>query len=128
MTFTDEMKNKAKKAASAEELLKMAKAEGVELSASEAEQYYNFLHGSREMTDEELSMVAGGKGEPNYPTPKYKIGQYFRSGGIGGYLYGTITGIGSYDLKRGYLYYVNFEKHGQASRYLEYEQTVKILS
>ncbi|MDO5446138.1 MAG: hypothetical protein Q4F31_11040 [Eubacteriales bacterium] len=44
MTFTNEMMEKAKKAASAEELIALAKEEGVELSASDAEMYYNFLN------------------------------------------------------------------------------------
>ncbi|MDO5446092.1 MAG: hypothetical protein Q4F31_10795 [Eubacteriales bacterium] len=61
MELTKEMMEKAMQAASAEELLEIAKAEGLELSASEAEMYFDFLHSSRELTDEELAQVAGGK-------------------------------------------------------------------
>lgn len=74
MNFTNEMIAKAGKAASAEELIEMAKAEGVELTAEEAEQYFKFLHGSRELTDEELDQVAGGKGDD--PKPKFTVGQH----------------------------------------------------
>ncbi|MDO5445997.1 MAG: hypothetical protein Q4F31_10305 [Eubacteriales bacterium] len=112
MTFTKEMKEKAKKAASAEELLEMAKAEGVELSASDAEMYYNFLHGSRELTDEELSQVAGGKGndpKPN-PVPKYKVGQTveytFQS--TFSILKGTIIDIEGYSPYDGWKYRIHF--------------------
>ena len=64
MNFTKEMMKQAVKAASAEELLEMAKGEGVKLTETEAEQYYNFMHGSgRTLSDEELSQIAGGKGE-----------------------------------------------------------------
>lgn len=63
MNFTNEMIAKAVMATSAEELLEMAKAEGVELTAEQAKQYFNFLHSSRALTDEELTHVAGGKNE-----------------------------------------------------------------
>lgn len=63
MNFTDEMIKQAMKAASAEELLEMAKAEGVGLTKTEAEQYYSFLQGRKKLSDEELSQIAGGKGE-----------------------------------------------------------------
>ena len=60
MNFTREMIEKARSASSAEELLEMARAEGIEITEAEAAQYYDFLHTSRELTDEELSQVAGG--------------------------------------------------------------------
>ncbi|MDO5446071.1 MAG: hypothetical protein Q4F31_10690 [Eubacteriales bacterium] len=118
MTFTNEMKEKAKKAASAEELLEMAKAEGVELSASDAELYYNFLNGSRELTDEELSQVAGGKNEKKDPLPKYKINQrvsiYFAT--TRSTIHGMITEIGWYrtfdDNRLIYKYRVFIEEYG----------------
>lgn len=71
MEFTKEMIAKAGKAASAEELMEMAKAEGFELTEADAEKYYGFLHKEGELTEEELSEVAGGKGADF----KYKQGQ-----------------------------------------------------
>ena len=63
MDFTMEQIQKAMTAASAEELLAMAKEDGIELTLTEAEEYYSELHQNYEMSDDELSAVAGGKGE-----------------------------------------------------------------
>ena len=63
MNYSAEMIRKARTAASAEELLAMAKAEGIELAAEEAGRYFEFLHSSKELSDEELEQVAGGKGD-----------------------------------------------------------------
>ncbi|MGN0813935.1 MAG: hypothetical protein ACI4MH_01730 [Candidatus Coproplasma sp.] len=60
MKFTDEMLEKAKTAKSAEELLELAKAENVELSAEEAAKYFADLHKSGELSDDELNGVSGG--------------------------------------------------------------------
>ena len=43
----------------ADELLALAKAEGVELTREQAEEYIKLM-GARELTDEELAKVAGG--------------------------------------------------------------------
>lgn len=51
---------KAKEAKSAEELLAMAKENGMELTEEEAEEYYDRLHASGELADDELDSVAGG--------------------------------------------------------------------
>lgn len=97
MEFTNEMIAKAKEAGSARELMEMAKAEGIALSEADAEQYFGFLHGSEELSDDELSMVAGGKGSSD-PDPKYKVGQrvkvYFSS--TLNYVTGEILEIKSY--------------------------------
>ena len=72
MDISNEMIKKAKSAASVEELIRLAAEEGIELSADEAKQYFDFLHSSRALSDEELESIAGGKGERK---PKYKAGQ-----------------------------------------------------
>ena len=70
MTFTPEQMNKAKSAKSAEELAAMAAAEGVPMTAEEAAKYFTELHRDGELTDEELTSVAGGsKGEETPPPP-----------------------------------------------------------
>ena len=61
MTFTPEQMNKAKSAKSAEELLEMAKAEGVEMTADEAAKYFADLHTEGELNEDELATIAGGK-------------------------------------------------------------------
>ena len=55
-----ELFEKAKEAKSAEELLSLAKANGVELTQEEAAEYFAQLNKSGEISDEELDNVAGG--------------------------------------------------------------------
>ena len=62
MKLTKEMIEKAKAAKTAEELAEMAKAEGVELTAEEAEKAFAKLNKSGELADEELDNVSGGCG------------------------------------------------------------------
>lgn len=52
--------DEAMKAKSAKELFEKARANGIELTETEAEDYYNRLHRLGELSDEELSNVAGG--------------------------------------------------------------------
>ena len=60
MEFTKEMIEKAKAAKSAEELLELAKAEGVEMTAEEVEVRFAELNKKGELADEELDNVSGG--------------------------------------------------------------------
>ena len=60
MEFTKEMIEKAKSAKNAEELAKMAKDAGMELSAEDAEKAFAELHKSGELADDELDNVSGG--------------------------------------------------------------------
>ena len=103
MNFTDEMIARAKTAASAEELRKLAAEEGVELAAEEAEQYYSFLAGQGELPDAALEAVAGGKGKPK---PKYHEGQYlwryFRS--TVNWMEMQVTSVDFYHEQFGYMY------------------------
>ena len=71
MNISKELLEKAKTAKSAEELLEMAKAEHIELTAEQAKEYFATIHASGELSDEELDNVAGGCGGPDY---KYDIG------------------------------------------------------
>ena len=74
MEISKELIEKAKEANSAEELLEIAKAENIELSAEEAEKAFAGLHKTRELSDEELGNVDGG----GYWSSKsgYKSGDY----------------------------------------------------
>ena len=65
MDFTMEQIQKAMTANSAEELFAMAKEDGIELTLTEAEEYYSELHKNQELSDDELSAITGGKGEYN---------------------------------------------------------------
>ena len=60
MEFNTELLEKAKEAKSAEEILSLAKENGMELTEGEAEEYFTQLNKSGELSDEELDNVAGG--------------------------------------------------------------------
>ena len=60
MKLTNELIEKAKTAKTAEELLEMAKAENIEMTAEEAAKVYAELHKTGELSDEELDNVSGG--------------------------------------------------------------------
>ena len=55
-----ELLGQAKEAKSAEELMSLAKENGMELTKEEAEAYFAQLNKSGELSDEELDNVAGG--------------------------------------------------------------------
>ena len=85
MQFSKEQIEKASAAASAEELLEMARAAGIELTEEDAKHYYNVLHEEmlseeqlRKLTEEELANISGGsqcKGGKTYSSdyPYYLI-------------------------------------------------------
>ena len=60
MNFTPEQITKAKAAKSAEELIALAKENGLELTEEEAKNYFEQWHKEGELADEELNNVAGG--------------------------------------------------------------------
>ena len=110
MEFTNEMIKKAQKAASAEELIQIAMAEGISLSAEDAEKYFSFLHESKELNEDELEAVSGGeldaKGNPD---PKYSIGQRVYLYDYYGYHEGTIQSYSWVKLQKAYYYVVKFD-------------------
>ena len=59
--LTPELLEKAKLAKSAEELIALAKENGVELTAESANAYFAQLHKTGELPDDELDSVAGGE-------------------------------------------------------------------
>ena len=63
MNISKELFEKAKQAKTAEELLEMAKAENIELSAEQAAKAFAELNKSGELSDEELDNVSGGCGD-----------------------------------------------------------------
>ena len=63
MKFTPEQLEKAKAAKNAEELLALAKGNGMELTGEEAKQYFAELHHEGELADNELDNVSGGCGD-----------------------------------------------------------------
>ena len=62
MELNDKLLEKAKNAKNAEELLKVAKENGIELSIDEAKTYFARLNAKEgELADDELDNVAGGR-------------------------------------------------------------------
>ena len=74
MEFTTEQIEKARNCKSLEEFKSLAKAEGLELSDEEANEYFNVTRGG-ELSDEELSAVAGGGKRPK---PKFAVGEWVK--------------------------------------------------
>lgn len=72
-----ELLEKAKKAATAEELLALAGENGLSLSSSGAEALFSRLHKSGEVNDDELSSVSGGacRGDGGESIPKHSDGE-----------------------------------------------------
>ena len=103
MNFSNNLIEKAKTAASAEELLQMAAAEGFELTAEEAEKYFEFLNSNGAISDAELENIAGGKGDG--PKPKYKAGQKVNFCG----LYGIIESSYWSDFQKAFYYMVKMD-------------------
>lgn len=59
MQFTNEQIKKAMECKSADELLELAKAEGIEMTAEEAEKYFEALK-SKDLNLDDLDAVTGG--------------------------------------------------------------------
>ncbi len=57
---SNEMIDKAKNCQSPEELIALAKKNGVELTGEQAESYFKSMHENGELSDEELNNVSGG--------------------------------------------------------------------
>jgi predicted ribosomally synthesized peptide with nif11-like leader len=71
--FHPSLKEKAAAATSPEELLALAKSEGIDLTEAEATAYFNQLNAAEgELADEELDNVAGGD-SCGGDKPKYKL-------------------------------------------------------
>ncbi|MGN0813938.1 MAG: hypothetical protein ACI4MH_01745 [Candidatus Coproplasma sp.] len=90
MELTKELIQKAETAKTAEELLKLAKAEGVELSQEEAARYFSEFHKTGELSDDELDNVAGGCIYESGDTPKFSVGQRIALDGL---IKGTILEV-----------------------------------
>lgn len=102
MDLSKELLEKEKRAKSAEELIEMAKAENIELSAEQAAKALAQLNRNGELSDEELDNVAGGFGGR---TPKFSVNdRVSHKGSDGKEVYGTVVRIGQE--KYYYVYYV----------------------
>lgn len=71
--MTEELIKKAKEAKSTEELIEIAKDNGITLTLEEAEEHFLSLHKSGEIEDDELDSVSGGACHTNYNGKKYTV-------------------------------------------------------
>ena len=96
MEFSKELLAKAKAAASVEELVRLAGNNGINMSREELEAKYQAMHGSGELSDDELDNVSGGCGDDNEPVMKgydeYCSNFTRRGGGAGGEYVKFFTG------------------------------------
>ena len=78
MNLTNEQLAKLKETESAEELLALARENGMAMTEDDAKRYFEMLHKEGELADEELENVAGGICDTgNHPTNKWHDGTYF---------------------------------------------------
>ena len=89
MNISKKLLEKAKTAKSAEELLEMAKAEHIELTAEQAAKAFAELNKSGELSDEELDNVAGGGG--GRPPKFSRNDRVSHKGSDGKAVYGTVV-------------------------------------
>ena len=102
---TNEMRERAAQAKSAEELMKLAEEYGLCLTEDEAQKAQQFLSNG-EMSDDELAMVSGGKGRPG---AKYKVGQRVRTYHKDDYYNGTVKSVNFVDLQGAWYYLIQFD-------------------
>ena len=89
MKISKELLKKAKTAKSAEELLEMAKAEHIELTAEQATKALAKMNKNSELSDEELDNVAGGGG--GRPPKFSRNDRVSHKGSDGKAVYGTVV-------------------------------------
>ena len=69
MKLTAEQLMKARSAKSAEELIALAKAEGIEATEEQIKAQFDAMHHAGELADDELDNVAGGCGDDDKKSP-----------------------------------------------------------
>ena len=70
MKFTAEQLAKIKAAKTAEELIALAKAEGIEVTEEQIKAQFDAMHHAGELADDELNNVSGGCGDTKEKYPK----------------------------------------------------------
>ena len=76
--LSPELIAKAKIAKSAEELLALAKENGIELTAEEANVYFSQLNANSAVSDDDLDAVSGGWDCPSGKKKHFEIGEYVK--------------------------------------------------
>ena len=81
MKINNELIAKAKQAKSPEELIALAKENGTELTEESAKAYFDQLHKTGEVTEDELSGVSGGGCGSIMEPPKFNVGDHVLEAG-----------------------------------------------
>ena len=114
MMYSNERIEKAKTAKSAEELLAMAKAENIDMTAEEAAKAFAELHKTGELSDDELDNVSGGLCEDEQV---FYIGdRVYHIGADGEKIYGTVERV-EFRMESYYAYYVRDDGKNYISGY-----------
>ena len=119
MNFTPEQFAKAK---SVEELIALAKENGLELAEEEAKKYFAELHKEGELSDDELNNVSGGcggEGDDEKPQPKYHVGQVLLLQGPAEITYSVSAILGYY--YNDYQYELSRLANGEKREYSEHK-------
>ena len=127
MNISKELLEKAKTVKTAEELLALAKNEGIELTEEQAEKAFAELNKTGELSDEELDNVAGGCEGGATPRKFSNYDRVSHKGSDGKVVYGTVVRRGS--LLRSpteylYIYYVVDDGETTEKIYEESELTL----
>ena len=99
----EELISKAKAAKSAQELFYLAKENGIEMTEESAEAYYDKMHQTGELADEELDNVSGGqcKNGDKYVVIATMTCEQWKCPDCGGHLYDSIFVSHLHDCKNG---------------------------
>ena len=122
MKFTTEQIRTAKQAKTAEELMELAKENGIELTEEEARSLFSRCHRTGALSDEELNNVSGGCGSSTPPNPRYQNGQHLWVGYFTtqNYLEVVVDAPEFYDKDGGWRYLVTLPEYGyQQNFFLE---------
>ena len=129
MKLTREMMEKAKTAKSMQELLEMAKAENLELSAEEAEKAFEKLNKSGELSDDELDNVSAGCYESG-DTPKFSVGQHVGVCAGRGHAPARILSVSDkkhdgWCRNEQWIYSIKFDQGGEVRNYVYEDEIIK---
>ena len=126
MNFTPEQLKKAKAAKTAEELITLAKAEGIEATEEQIKAQFDAMHKEGELADDELENVSGAgcDGDDDSNEPSFKSGDRVRV--TAGYWKGRTGTSNGYDYTSdlSIMVWVTFDDNGKResvnSEYLEH--------
>lgn len=121
MKFTNEQMKKARMAKSVEELMTVAKENGINLSTDEAKKYFESFQ-NESISDDELANVSGGCGKPEArfregQRVKTDIGRFEENGRLKFYYCGVVESYKWQECYQTYLYSIRLDVGGTVFLY-----------